>query len=58
MYTIQSYKCLCCGAPLVFDAQSQNLHCESCDNTFPIEFLDVRQRFDQHLRLLLRFVHI
>ena len=37
MDTIQSYKCLCCGAPLVFDAQSQNLHCESCDNTFPIE---------------------
>ena len=37
MDTIQSYKCPCCGAPLVFDAESQNLHCESCENTFPLE---------------------
>lgn len=37
MDTIQNYKCPCCGAPLVFDAASQNLHCESCENTFPLE---------------------
>ena len=37
MDTIQNYKCPCCGAPLVFDAESQNLHCESCENTFPLE---------------------
>ncbi len=37
MDTIQNYKCPCCTAPLVFDAQTQNLICESCDNTFPLE---------------------
>ena len=37
MDTIQNYKCPCCGAPLVFDTESQNLHCESCENTFPLE---------------------
>lgn len=35
MDTINSYKCPCCGAPLVF--KSEELHCDSCDNTFPVE---------------------
>ena len=35
MDTIHSYKCPCCGAPLVFSGES--LHCDSCDNTFPVE---------------------
>ena len=37
MDTIQNYKCPCCTAPLVFNAVTQNLTCESCDNTFPLE---------------------
>jgi len=37
MDTIQNYKCPCCTAPLVFDAERQELICESCDNTFPLE---------------------
>ena len=37
MDTIQNYKCPCCTEPLVFDAETQNLICESCDNTFPLE---------------------
>ena len=39
MDTIQNYKCPCCGAPLVFGAETQSLLCESCDNTFPLETL-------------------
>lgn len=39
MSTIQNYKCPCCGAPLVFDAESQNLHCNSCENDFSVETL-------------------
>lgn len=35
MDTINSYKCPCCGAPLVFGGDL--LKCESCDNTFPLE---------------------
>ncbi|MBQ4110753.1 MAG: hypothetical protein IJC74_07720 [Clostridia bacterium] len=35
MDTINSYKCPCCGAPLVF--LGEELHCDSCDNTFPVE---------------------
>ena len=37
MNSVQDYKCPCCTAPLVFDAGTQNLICESCDNTFPLE---------------------
>ena len=40
MDTIQNYKCPCCTAPLVFDAQTQNLICESCDNKFPLETME------------------
>ena len=35
MDTVHSYKCPCCGAPLVFRGDS--LHCDSCDNTFTLE---------------------
>ena len=35
MDTINSYKCPCCGAPLVF--RGGELKCDSCDNTFPVE---------------------
>lgn len=34
---INEYKCPCCGAPLIFDAAEQNLHCESCENDFSAE---------------------
>ncbi|MBE7024421.1 MAG: hypothetical protein E7412_08185 [Ruminococcaceae bacterium] len=37
MDVIQNYQCPCCTAPLVFDAETQNLICESCDNTFPLD---------------------
>lgn len=32
-----SFRCPCCGASLVFGAYSQEMHCSSCDNTFPLE---------------------
>lgn len=35
MDTINSYQCPCCGAPLIF--VNEELHCESCDNTFSVE---------------------
>ena len=35
MDNLNSYKCPCCGAPLVF--QGEQLHCESCENNFPVE---------------------
>lgn len=37
MDEIKNYKCPCCTAPLVFDGETQNLVCHSCDNTFPLE---------------------
>ena len=37
MNEIQGYKCPCCSAPLLFEAQSQNLHCNSCGNDFSVE---------------------
>ena len=40
MDTIQNYKCPCCTAPLVFDAETQNLSCESCGNTYSLETLE------------------
>lgn len=40
MDTIQNYKCPCCAAPLIFDANSQNLFCESCENTFSLETME------------------
>lgn len=35
--SIQEYKCPCCGAALKFSAESQQLHCEYCENTFDLE---------------------
>ncbi len=35
MDTMNSYKCPCCGAPLVF--LGEQLHCDSCDNSFSLE---------------------
>jgi len=40
METVQEYKCLCCGAPLVFDGESRSLHCESCDSDFSVETME------------------
>lgn len=44
MDNIQSYKCPCCGAPLVFNGANQNLHCESCGTDFE---LDTMQQLDE-----------
>ena len=41
MDATQEYKCPCCGAPLVFDAGTQNLHCESCGNDFSIDTMQL-----------------
>ena len=41
METVQSYKCPCCGASLVF--QNESLHCDSCGNDFE---LDAMQQMD------------
>ena len=38
METINTYKCPCCGAPLVF--VGQELHCDSCDNSFSLETIN------------------
>lgn len=32
-----SFRCPCCGAALYFGADSQELECASCGNTFPLE---------------------
>lgn len=37
MESIRAYKCPCCGAPLAFDGKDDQLHCGSCENTFPVE---------------------
>ena len=39
MNDVSEYKCLCCGAPLVFDASDQNMKCNSCGNVFSVETL-------------------
>lgn len=41
MATIQNYKCPCCSDRLIFDAESQNLLCESCGNSFSLETLEL-----------------
>lgn len=40
MEAIKTYKCPCCGAPLVFRGASHDLHCESCGNDFDIESME------------------
>lgn len=42
MDTIQSYKCPCCGASLVY--KDNTLHCDSCGNDFT---LDTLQQMDE-----------
>ncbi len=42
MDTIQSYKCPCCGASLVY--KDNTLHCDSCGNDFT---LDTMQQMDE-----------
>ncbi len=38
MDTINSYKCPCCGAPLVF--LGAELHCDSCGNSFSVDAIN------------------
>lgn len=40
MDAVKDYKCLCCGAPLIFDGSSNKLRCESCDSEFELEALN------------------
>ncbi len=47
MDTVKNYKCPCCTAPLVFDANTQNLVCESCDNVFPLETIEQMAQSDE-----------
>lgn len=44
---VQGYKCLCCGSPLVWDAETQVLKCTSCDNTYSLETLQAAQQSEQ-----------
>ncbi len=37
------FQCPCCGAPLTFGAESQQLDCASCGNTYPLEALEQAQ---------------
>jgi len=39
MDAIKDYKCPCCGAPLVFDPNTQGLHCDSCGNEFTLDVM-------------------
>ena len=50
MDTIKNYKCPCCTAPLIFDAETQNLICESCDNTFSLETMQQMAEGDEKFR--------
>lgn len=37
---VQSCKCPNCGAPMVFSAEGQNMHCESCGTDFDIDAIN------------------
>ncbi len=50
MGDIKDYKCLSCGAPLVFDANTQNLHCGSCGTEFSLETLQQIDETDENIR--------
>lgn len=39
MAEAQGYRCPCCGAPLLFSAEQQDLHCNSCGNDFTMDTL-------------------
>lgn len=40
MGDIKDYKCLCCGAPLIYDGSAGALHCESCGTDFALEDME------------------
>ncbi len=44
MNDVISYKCPSCGAPLVFDSETQKMRCDSCLNSFTIEQVDSFQQ--------------
>ena len=44
---IQGYKCLCCGSPLVWNAEGQIWKCTSCDNTYNYETLQAAAQSEQ-----------
>lgn len=44
---VQGYKCLCCGSPLVWNAEEQIIKCTSCDNTYSLETLNAANMTEQ-----------
>lgn len=52
MPTASRYRCPCCGAALVFSSQTQQLSCDSCGNSFPLETIqavaDAQAQNDQN----------
>lgn len=50
MDTIQNYKCPCCGAPLIFSGRTQQLHCESCENDFPLDTMEQMSNAEDEAR--------
>ncbi len=44
---VEGYKCLCCGAPLLWDATEQIMKCTSCDNKYSLDTLDQAKRADE-----------
>jgi predicted RNA-binding Zn-ribbon protein involved in translation (DUF1610 family) len=34
---VLEYKCPSCGAPITFDSSTQEMHCDSCGNSFAVE---------------------
>ena len=47
MDNVQGYKCLCCGSPLVWNAEGQIWKCTSCDNTYSLDTLQAAQQSEQ-----------
>jgi hypothetical protein len=39
MSEVLEYKCPACGAPLIFDAEKQQMSCEYCGNEYSVEYL-------------------
>ena len=37
---LKNYRCPACGAPLVFDGESETLHCEFCDSSFSLKEME------------------
>lgn len=49
MDTVQNYKCPCCGAPLIFNANDGNLTCESCKNSFSVQDMQQISEAEEHV---------